>query len=224
MKTMNDMVLHFLQDVYYAERLIVRSLAKTAKAAQNPQLQQAFLEHREQTQNQIARLEQVFQQLGKRARGKTCAAMDGLIDETQEAIDEGEKGPVLDAALIACAQAIEHYEIARYGALAAWARQLDMDEAADLLQQTLDEEKQTDLKLNEIAEGAANQQAAEAGGEDEEAGEDEEEEEEPEEKPAPRRKAAAGRSKAAPAAAPRGRSAAAGAAKKPAARRGSARK
>src|SRR6185312_13235818 len=171
MKSMNDLMLHFLQDIYYAERLGIRAMAKVAKAAENPELKQAILEHRDQSQKQISRLEQVFEVLGKRARGKTCAAMDGLAEEADEVIEEGEKGPVQDAALIACAQAVEHYEIARYGAMIAWARQLGMDDAAELLQQTLDEEKQSDQRLNEIAEGAANPQAAESGEEDEESGE-----------------------------------------------------
>jgi len=154
MKSMKDLMLAFLQDIYYAERQIVRACAKGAKTAENPELQQAFTEHREQTQKQIERLDQVFEQLGKRARAKKCPAMDGLIAEADEAISEGEKGPVLDAGLIACQQAIEHYEIARYGAMAAWARQMGMTEAAELLQQTLQEEKDTDARLNQIAETA----------------------------------------------------------------------
>jgi ferritin-like metal-binding protein YciE len=223
MKSMNDLMLHFLQDIYYAERLGIRAMAKVAKAAENPELKQAILEHRDQSQKQISRLEQVFEVLGKRARGKTCAAMDGLAEEADEVIEEGEKGPVQDAALIACAQAVEHYEIARYGAMIAWARQLGMDDAAELLQQTLDEEKQSDQRLNEIAEGAANPQAAESGEEDEESGEEGENGqagEEPE-KPARRRSASAARGKAQEKPA-RGRAAAAP--KKPAATRRGSRK
>jgi len=223
MKSMNDLMLHFLQDIYYAERLGIRAMAKVAKAAENPELKQAILEHRDQSQKQISRLEQVFEVLGKRARGKTCAAMDGLAEEADEVIEEGEKGPVQDAALIACAQAVEHYEIARYGAMIAWARQLGMDDAAELLQQTLDEEKQSDQRLNEIAESAANPQAAESGEEDEESGEEDENGqagEEPE-KPARRRSASAARGKAQEKPA-RGRPAAAP--KKPAATRRGSRK
>ncbi|GAC1337486.1 MAG: hypothetical protein NVSMB18_02450 [Acetobacteraceae bacterium] len=192
---MNDLMLHFLQDVYYAEKLGVRGMAKMAKAVENPELKQAILEHRDQSQLQISRLDRVFEVFGKRARGKTCAAMDGLTEEAEEAVEEGEKGPVLDAALIACAQAVEHYEIARYGAMVAWARQLGRGEAADLLQQTLDEEKASDGRLNEIAERALNRKAAESEAEDEEDGEGEDEspDAEPDEA-APRRAAkAAGR-------------------------------
>ncbi|MBV8916222.1 MAG: ferritin-like domain-containing protein [Acetobacteraceae bacterium] len=226
MKSMKDLMLHFLQDIYYAERQGLRGMAKMAKAVESEQLKQAILEHRDQSQKQISRLEQVFEAIGKRPRGKTCAAMDGLAEEADEAVEEGEKGPVLDAGLIACAQAVEHYEIARYGAMVAWARQLGMDEAAELLQQTLEEEKQSDQRLNEIAEGAMNQQAAESGAEDEEAGEEEGGEEAGggRGRGGTRRRAAATRAKA-PEKPARGRAASAGAgAKKPATRRSSSRK
>ncbi len=166
MQSMNDLMQHFLQDIYYAEKLGVRNMAKMAKAVENPELKQAILAHREQSAQQIERLEQVFESIGKRAKGKTCAAMVGLAEEGEEAIEEGEKGPVLDAALIACGQAIEHYEIARYGAMVAWAKQMGNTQAAELLQQTLDEEKANDGLLNEIAERTLNQQAAESGAED----------------------------------------------------------
>jgi len=227
MKSMNDLMLHFLQDIHYAERLNIRSLAKMAKASESPELKQALLEHRDQSQKQVSRLEQAFEALGKRPRGKTCAAMDGLSEEADEAIEEGEKGPVLDAALIACAQAVEHYEIARYGAMVAWARQLGLDEAAELLQETLDEEKQSDQRLNEIAEGSMNQEAAESGAEDEESAEEDEGGQggQEQEKPGPRRRASASRKT--PEKPTRGRSSGAGAAapKKPAAtRRSSSRK
>jgi ferritin-like metal-binding protein YciE len=119
MKTMNDLMLHFLQDIYYAEKLGIRSMAKLAKAVENPELRDAILAHREQSQGQIERLDQVFEHMDKKPRGKTCAAMDGLVEEGAEAMEEADKGPVLDAALIACGQAIEHYEIARYGAMVA---------------------------------------------------------------------------------------------------------
>lgn len=167
MKSMSDLLLHFVQDIYYAEKAGVKSMAKTAKAVRSQELKDAILQHREQSQVHIERLEQVFEALDKRPRGKTCAAMDGLIEEGQEAIEEGEKGPVLDAALIACGQAVEHYEIARYGAMVAFANQLGLTEAADLLQQTLDEEKASDKLLNDIAERSLNQEAAESGEEDE---------------------------------------------------------
>jgi len=181
MKSMNDLVLHFLQDIYYAEKAGVRGMAKMAKAVENADLKQAILEHRDQSQQHLSRLEQVFETLGKRARGKACAAMNGLLEEADEAAEDGDKGPVLDAALIACAQAVDHYEIARYGALVAWARQSGNDEAAEILQGILDEEKENDSRLNEIAETAANKQAAESGEEDEDDGEGEDEEPEGEE-------------------------------------------
>jgi ferritin-like metal-binding protein YciE len=163
MATMNDLMLHFMQDIYYAEKLGVRSMAKLAKAVENKELKEAILAHREQSQHQIERLDQVFEALGKRAKSKTCAAMDGLAEEGAETVEEFDRGPVLDAALIACGQAIEHYEIARYGAMVAWAKQLGLNEAADLLQQTLDEEKANDGLLNELAERVLNPQASAEG-------------------------------------------------------------
>ena len=171
MKSMNDLMLNYLQDIYYAEKQSVRGMARMAKAVEADEVKQAILEHRDQTQGQIERLERVFEMMGKRARGKKCAAMDGLAQEAEETAQEGEKGPVLDAAMIANAQAIEHYEIARYGAMVAWARQAGMGEAAELLQQTLQEEKDSDARLNQIAETSLNRQAAESGAEDEGAGE-----------------------------------------------------
>jgi len=175
MKAMNDLMLHFMQDIYYAEKLGVRSMAKLAKAVENKELKDAILAHREQSQHQIERLDQVFEALGKRAKGKTCAAMNGLAEEGEEAIDDFDRGPVLDAALIACGQAIEHYEIARYGAIVAWAKQLGLHEAADLLQQTLDEEKANDGVLNDLAERVLNPQAS-----TEESDEDDDDDEEDE--------------------------------------------
>ncbi len=175
MKAMNDLMLHFMQDIYYAEKLGVRSMAKLAKAVESKELKDAITAHREQSQQQIERLEQVFEALGKRAKGKTCAAMVGLVEEGEEAVEEFDKGPVLDAALIACAQAVEHYEIARYGAMVAWAKQLGLTEAAGLLQQNLDEEKANDGVLNELAERSTNPEAAQ-----EESDEDEEDDDEDE--------------------------------------------
>ncbi len=157
---MNDLMLYFMQDIYYAEKLGVRSMAKLAKAVENKELKNAILAHREQSQHQVERLDQVFEALGKRAKGKTCAAMNGLAEEGEEAVEEFDKGPVLDAALIACGQAIEHYEIARYGAMVAWAKQLGLTEAAHLLQQTLDEEKANDGLLNDLAERVLNPAAS----------------------------------------------------------------
>ncbi len=189
MKSMNDLLLHFLQDIYYAEKLGLRGMAKMAKSVENPELKQAILAHRDQSQTQVSRLDQVFEELGKRPRGKTCAAMDGLSEEADEAVEEGEKGPVLDAALIACAQAVEHYEIARYGAMAAWAKTLGLTQSAELLQQTLDEEKESDRLLNDIAERALNQEAAESGEEDEDDGEGEDESPKAEEAPPAKKRA-----------------------------------
>jgi len=174
---MNDLMLHFMQDIYYAEKLGVRSMAKLARAVDNKELKDAILAHREQSQHQIERLDQVFEALGKRAKGKTCAAMNGLAEEGEEAVEEFDKGPVLDAALIACGQAIEHYEIARYGAMVAWAKQLGLIEAANLLQQTLDEEKANDSLLNDLAERVLNPAASkEASDQDDDDGEKDESE------------------------------------------------
>jgi ferritin-like metal-binding protein YciE len=209
MKSMNDLMLHFLQDIYDAEKRGLRGMQKIARAATGEELKEAILQHRDQSQQQISRLERVFEMVGKRPRGRPCAAMEGLADEVDEAIEEGEKGPVLDAALIAGAQAVEHYEIARYGTMAAWAKQAGMAEAAQLLEQTLQEEKQSDQRLNDIALRSANPKAEQSGAEDEEAGE--------EEKPVRRRRAAAPR-KTEP------KPAARATAKKPPGRRGAARK
>jgi len=175
MNAMNDLMLHFMQDIYYAEKLGVRSMAKLSKAVESKELKDALLAHREQSQHQIERLDHVFEALGKRAKGKACAAMNGLAEEGEEAIEEFDKGPVLDAALIACMQAVEHYEIARYGAMVAWAKQLGLTEAAGLLQQTLDEEKANDSLLNDIAERTTNPQASK-----EESDEDDDDEQEDE--------------------------------------------
>ncbi|HEX3350344.1 MAG TPA: ferritin-like domain-containing protein [Acetobacteraceae bacterium] len=159
---MNDLFLHFLQDVYYAERQILKALPKMAKAAESPKLKQAFTQHRDETQGQVDRLQQVFEQLGKRARGTTCEAIQGLIEEGEDVVNEFEQGPVRDAGLVACAQAVEHYEMARYGALIAWAKAAGQNDPVQLLQQTLDEEKRTDQLLNEIANSDINQKAAKA--------------------------------------------------------------
>ena len=162
MNSMEELFLHFLQDIYYAEKQGLKALARVGKAAVDEDFKRFLDEHREQTQQQIGKIEEVYQDvIGKKARGKTCAAMNGLIEEAQEAISEGEKGPVLDAALIACVQAMKHYEIARIGALAAWAKQLGHDEAAETLHGILDEDKEADERLNEIAEERANPEASE---------------------------------------------------------------
>jgi ferritin-like metal-binding protein YciE len=180
MKSMEDLFLHFLQDIYYAEKQGVKALAKVGKNAENEEFKKFLDDHREESQEQIGKLEEVYQQvIGKKARGKTCEAMNGLIAEVNEAISEGEKGPVLDAALIACVQAMKHYEIARLGALAAWAKQMGHDEAAETLHELVDQDKDADEDLNEIAEGHANPEAS--GTDDEEEDEDEDDEEDDDE-------------------------------------------
>lgn len=158
-KNLNDLLLTFLQDVYYAERQILKALPKMAKAAQNPDLKQAFMHHREETQGQVERLQQAFDALGKRARGQTCEAINGLIEEGEEVIEEFPEGSVRDAGLAACAQAVEHYEIARYGALIAWAKVAGQNDMVRLMEETLKEEKATDELLNKLANQKLNQEA-----------------------------------------------------------------
>jgi ferritin-like metal-binding protein YciE len=164
MKTINDLFLNFLQDVYYAERQILKALPKLAKAAQSEPLKQALTAHREETQGQVDRLQQVFEHIGKRARGQTCEAIQGLIEEGEDTISEFEPGAVRDAGIVACAQAVEHYEMARYGALIAWAKAGGMGDVVKLLEATLEEEKKADQMLNQIANGDINKQAAATGG------------------------------------------------------------
>ena len=151
-KTLNDAFFETLKDVYWAEKQSVRNLNKAAKAAESPELKQAFEQHREESAGQVERLEQVFEILGKPARTKTCEAMQGLTSEMEEDLEDFEGSPAADAVLIGCAQAVEHYEIARYGTLKTWASQLGLTDAAKLLDETLQEEKRTDLLLTKIAE------------------------------------------------------------------------
>ncbi|WP_275788762.1 ferritin-like domain-containing protein [Pararhizobium gei] len=155
-KTLNDLFLDTLKDIYFAEKQILKALPKMARASQSEEGKAAFLQHREETQGQIERLEQVFELLGKPARGKTCEAILGIIAEGEEIIEEFKGSPALDAGLISSAQAVEHYEIARYGTLKAWATQLGMKEAVVLLDATLQEEVATDEKLTQLGEGSAN--------------------------------------------------------------------
>ena len=185
MDTMEELFVDFLQDIYYAEKQGLRGMARLIKAVVDPALKAAITEHRTLSENQIQRLDEVFAHFGKRPRGKKCAAMDGLLSEAQEQVAEGEKGPIRDCALLATSQAIEHYEIARYGALHAWATAMGMDEVAELIEQNLGEEKASDEKLNGIAQ-SLNREAA--GGEEAADEEEEAEEEEviaPEPAPAP---------------------------------------
>lgn len=145
-----------LRDAYYAERKALQGLRKHARAARSPELKQAFETHREETEGQIQRLQQVFETIGKRAQGKTCAAMDGLIEEAEEIMEEYKDSPASDAGLLAAAQAIEHYEICRYGTLASWAKQLGNAEGERLLRETLAEEEKTDKLLTDLAEATIN--------------------------------------------------------------------
>ena len=153
-KTLESLFLNTLKDIYYAERQILKGLPKMERAAQSADLKAAFQGHREETEGQVERLQQVFDFLGKRAVGKTCPAIDGIMDEAAEIIEEYGESPAIDAALAAVAQAVEHYEIARYGALCNWAVALGYTEATALLQTTLAQEKTADQKLSGIAESA----------------------------------------------------------------------
>lgn len=151
-KTLQDAFYETLKDVYYAEKQSVRALKKSAKAAQHDELRQAFETHAEESAGQVERLQQVFEIIGKPARAKTCEAMQGLTSEMEEDLEDFGDSPAADAVLAGCAQAVEHYEIARYGTLKTWANQLGYDDAAKLLDETLQEEKKTDQLLTEIAE------------------------------------------------------------------------
>jgi ferritin-like metal-binding protein YciE len=159
-KDLNDLFLDTLKDIYYAEKQIFKSLPKMAKAAQSDQLRAAFEKHEAETEVQIDRLEQIFELLGKPARGKKCDAIEGILDEGKEVMEEYKKTPALDAGLLAAAQAVEHYEISRYGTLKTWAGQLSMREAVKLLDETLAEEKKTDEALSKLAMSAVNAEAA----------------------------------------------------------------
>ena len=159
-KTLNDMFLEGLKDVYHAEKQLLRALPRMAKAAEAGELKQGLQTHREETEEHIHRLEQVFESIGKPARGKACQAMQGVIEEGKEIMEEFADSEALDAGIISAMQAVEHYEIARYGTLRTWANQLGLQEAAELLEQTLNEEKNMDKILTELAENAANQKAA----------------------------------------------------------------
>ena len=159
-KTLDDLFHDTLKDIYYAERKILKSLPKMARAAQHPQLKAAFEKHKDQTEGQIERLQQVFEIIGKAPRGKTCDAIEGILAEGDEIMEEYKGTPALDAGLLAAAQAVEHYEITRYGTLTAWAKQLGREDCAALLQQNLDEEHAADSKLTKLAESGINRQAA----------------------------------------------------------------
>jgi ferritin-like metal-binding protein YciE len=162
-KTLVDLFLDALKDVYHAEKQVLRALPKLAKAAESDQVRQALEKHRDETEVQIERLEQVFEMLEKPARGKTCEAVQGLVEESKDLMQDFKDSEALDAALIAAQQSVEHYEISRYGTLRTWAGQLGMKRAVKLLEQTLQEEKKTDELLTQLAEAAVNLKAAWAG-------------------------------------------------------------
>jgi ferritin-like metal-binding protein YciE len=161
-KNVQDLLLQELRDLYDAEKQLVRALPKMAKGASSEQLRQAFEEHLDETKGQVERLEQVFETLDKRSRGKPCEAMRGLVQEASEMMEEIKTPQVLDAALIAGAQKVEHYEIAAYGSVRALAEACGHQEAAQLLEETLEEEKAADEKLNQIALSEVNRTALEA--------------------------------------------------------------
>ena len=159
-KTMNDLFVHQLQDIYYAEKQLVKALPKMAEKATDKLLKQGFLSHLDETKTHVQRLKQVFQMHGAEVKAVDCPAIDGIIEEADEVAGEVADKSVLDAALIAAAQAAEHYEITRYGSLIAWAKQLGRNDCASVLQKTLDEERATDKKLTTLAESRINLRAA----------------------------------------------------------------
>lgn len=182
MHTLNELFEETLKDVYFAEKAILKALPKMTKQASSEDLKAAFTAHVEQTEGQVDRLDKIFKLLGKKAQGKECPALKGLVEETEELIGEADRGPVLDAGLIGCAQAVEHYEIARYGTLCAWAEQLKMDEAVTLLEETLEEEEATDEKLSQLALSGINESA--------DADDEEDDDDEKKDKPAQRKRKA----------------------------------
>lgn len=159
-KNLNDLFYETLRDIYFAEKQIVRALPKMAKAANSNELRQAFETHCQESQTQIERLDQVFEMIGQAAKGKTCEAIVGIIDEGKEFMEEFSGTDALDASLIASAQAVEHYEISRYGTLKTWAQQLGLNDAVKLLDTTLGEEKKTDDLLSRLAMAQVNRRAA----------------------------------------------------------------
>jgi ferritin-like metal-binding protein YciE len=159
-KTMDDLFVHTLRDIYYAEKQILKSLPDMIEKASDSQLKQAFQMHLGETKNHVTRVEQVFKMHGVEAKGVDCPAIDGILEEAEEVAGEIEDKQVLNAALVAAAQAVEHYEITRYGTLVAWAKQLGRNDCASVLQKNLDEEKATDKRLTELAEAKLNLKAA----------------------------------------------------------------
>jgi len=158
-ETLDDLFVHTLQDIYYAEHQLTKAIPKMAEKATDPELKQGFEKHLKETEGQIARLERVFEMHGQKPRQVDCPAIDGIIKEANEIAGDVADKAVLDAALIAAAQAVEHYEISRYGTLIAWARELDRSDCAAVLAETLAEERATDEKLTKLAESKANMRA-----------------------------------------------------------------
>ncbi len=158
--TLDDLFIHQLADIHYAENRIIKALPKMIEKATNPDLKQGFEQHLAQTRNHVVRVEQVFEMHGAKVRSVICPAIDGIIKEADEVAGEVDDKEVLDAALVAAAQAVEHYEIARYGTLIAWAKRLGRNDCADVLRKNLEEEKSADQKLTRLAEGAVNAAAA----------------------------------------------------------------
>ncbi|MDR6952382.1 ferritin-like metal-binding protein YciE [Ancylobacter sp. 3268] len=161
-KTLDNLFHDTLKDIYYAERKILKALPKMARGAQSPELKAAFELHRDETEGQIERLQQVFELIGKRPQGKTCPAIDGILEEGEEILEEFKGEPALDAGLAAAAQAVEHYEISRYGTLKRWAQNLGLKDAVALLDATLQEETKTDKSLSGLADKVANVKAKKA--------------------------------------------------------------
>jgi ferritin-like metal-binding protein YciE len=162
MQTLNELFEETVRDIYYAEKKILKTLPKMAKKASSESLAAAFEAHIEETEAQVERLEQVFELIGKAPRGKTCPAIDGIIEEGEEIMKEAKDDTVRDAGMLAAAQAVEHYEITRYGTLKSWAGKLGMNEAVKLFDATLKEEKATDIKLTDLAESEINLEAEHA--------------------------------------------------------------
>ncbi len=161
-KTLADLFHETLKDIYFAEKKILASLPKMAKAARSEDLRAAFEKHEQETEGQVQRLEQVFALIEQPAKGKTCDAINGILDEGKEIMTEFKGSPALDAGLLAAAQAVEHYEISRYGTLKTWAGQLGLTQAVDLLDETLQQERKTDKALTELAEAGINEEAQQA--------------------------------------------------------------
>ena len=173
MESLKDLFEETLKDVYFAENAILKALPKMEGKASSPELKQAFSDHLRETQGQVKRLDEIFKLIGLRPEGKECPALKGLVQETEELMANARNAAVMDAGLIGCAQAVEHYEIARYGTLIAWAEQLQLDDAIELLEETLEEEEAADEKLTEIAMGGGLNEQAERRDNDEDDDKDE---------------------------------------------------